>query len=294
MHRFCKILGFSTACCIDYVNQESHLCFSLRKNNKSFVHWDGNVDLFASPYLQNHHQYLVHNQLQKESIKVDNFEKVLQKFINWNCKSLSIGYIPSSQLSLLDKYWKRYRNDKWEILWESQLYRLHRNDLNQQIRKIQCKDNIIIKPLNISDIDKVLKLIKYPYDTNYEYIKLVIQNNNISLGAYIYYNELNKLNKLNKLNEKQELIGCAFMHLDDMQSFGGLAIDERYRRKGIAFNLIQIILKEHFENTNDDFVVIEIDSDNIASQKLHQKIGFKQIPEMYYWIANENAIVNLL
>lgn len=62
---------------------------------------------------------------------------------------------------------------------------------------------------------------------------------------------------------------CDFEHIE-------LKTDERFRRQGIALNLLYHMVKNlHFENVMNKKLGTVIAPDNIASIKLHELIGFK-------------------
>lgn len=63
---------------------------------------------------------------------------------------------------------------------------------------------------------------------------------------------------------------CDFEHIE-------LKTDERYRRQGIALNLLYHMVKNlNFENVNHKRLGTVIKPDNVASVKLHELIGFKK------------------
>ena len=63
---------------------------------------------------------------------------------------------------------------------------------------------------------------------------------------------------------------CDFEHIE-------LKTDERYRRKGIALNLLYHMVKNlSFEDVNHKKLGTVIKPDNVASVKLHELIGFKK------------------
>lgn len=63
---------------------------------------------------------------------------------------------------------------------------------------------------------------------------------------------------------------CDFEHIE-------LKTDERYRRQGIALNLLYHMVKNlNFEDVNHKKLGTVIKPDNVASVKLHELIGFKK------------------
>ena len=103
-------------------------------------------------------------------------------------------------------------------------------------------------------------------EANYNYIKQLIKSDRISMGAY----------------QDRKLIATGLIHIDDL-SFGGLAVDKQFRRKGIAFKLSQIVLKQHFQQ-GFDYVITNIETTNTASMGLVEKLGFKKLNSTYYWL----------
>ena len=60
-------------------------------------------------------------------------------------------------------------------------------------------------------------------------------------------------------------------------TFGfGVAIMEKHKRKGYAREAIQMVLNYYFEELNYQKVTVEVHSDNMASLKLHESLGFQR------------------
>jgi ribosomal-protein-alanine N-acetyltransferase len=71
-----------------------------------------------------------------------------------------------------------------------------------------------------------------------------------------------------------------------------LAVDERFRSKGIATSLMKHAL-ETAKSLGTARVFLEVRSSNEAAKKLYEKFGFKEVGKRkkYYSKANEDALI---
>lgn len=78
-------------------------------------------------------------------------------------------------------------------------------------------------------------------------------------------------------NSSGKIIGyCAFMYSDDSAELLKLAIDERYRNRGIATTLLLHALYD-IRNLKKDMIFLEVRKDNVPAINLYKSIGFVQV-----------------
>ncbi len=139
-------------------------------------------------------------------------------------------------------------------------------------------ERLILKPLEIKDAEKIIKLAtkkvsKYfgaiPYPYKLEDAKKWIKSSSkiessidfaIKLknsDEFIGYIEINGINPKSKVSSISYWIG------------------EKFWRKGYMTEAIKLILNYSFKKKKLNRIYAQINGDNIASQKLLEKIGFK-------------------
>ena len=71
-----------------------------------------------------------------------------------------------------------------------------------------------------------------------------------------------------------------------------IAVDKRYRKRGIAQSLMQDMLDELVESGSEK-VMLEVRAHNVAAVKLYKSFGFKDIfvRENYYHNPEDDALI---
>lgn len=71
----------------------------------------------------------------------------------------------------------------------------------------------------------------------------------------------------------------------------GIAVDENYRRKGIAIGLLRHV-EEYLKENNGYLINLEVREKNLAAQKLYEKLGFLKVGERKgYYDGKETAVL---
>ena len=72
-----------------------------------------------------------------------------------------------------------------------------------------------------------------------------------------------------------------------LHGLGGWKVHKNYRRLGITSKLTSIVINEYFKSDDDlnDYLIISVDTNNIPSINMAEKIGAKKLG-IYYWIMN--------
>ena len=85
-------------------------------NDKQREYFVGNCCVLITPSLNNCHSFdiISDGNIEQESINAD-FKKLLDDDIDWDNYELSFGMIPEKQLSLVQDYWNKHRNDQYKI-----------------------------------------------------------------------------------------------------------------------------------------------------------------------------------
>ena len=90
-----------------------------------------------------------------------------------------------------------------------------------------------------------------------------------------------------------EVIGfVCFMFVYDEIHLSNIAVDEKYRKKGIGSALLNIV-KEKMLKEKYDTIFLEVRVSNTSAISLYEKFGFKNvgIRRKYYSDNNEDAVI---
>jgi [ribosomal protein S18]-alanine N-acetyltransferase len=101
-------------------------------------------------------------------------------------------------------------------------------------------------------------------------------------GKYLFVDE-----------QRKELAGyVVFEPVLDEGHITNLAVDKKYRGRGIATGLLNKVL-DLAEELNVKSIFLEVKESNEAAKKLYSKFGFKQIArrKSYYSAVNEDALI---
>lgn len=87
------------------------------------------------------------------------------------------------------------------------------------------------------------------------------------------------------LKETNEMIGLAELYDQTIDIAAGIMrakslgflIDKSYWRKGYGFEALSLLVEYAFKTLNQDVLWAEVIGSNIASEKLLEKLGFKQL-----------------
>ena len=207
----------------------------------------------------------------------DNIKYLITHYIDWKVKPrINIGSIPESVLDWIKDIWKVNSNNDCQIEDECFKFEIRRSDYDKISfpQKPQNLQHIKFKQLSLNDLDDILELTGYPQWNRNRYIHSAVNKKLASIGAFDSSND-------------DKLVGVAAINFYDL-CIGGLNVKEGYRRKGIATYLMKLIIYQHLHNNGYDYIHSNVEIDNDISIKLHKKVGFKQLPDKYYWITDEN------
>lgn len=141
----------------------------------------------------------------------------------------------------------------------------------------------MIRPAAEPDIPKIIEIERSSYADPWEE-SLFIE----ALGAagkHLFVDE-----------ERNELAGyIVFEPVLDEGHITNLAVDKKYRGRGIAAELLNKVL-DLAGKLNVKSIFLEVRESNVAAKKLYSKFGFKEIGrrKSYYSAANEDALVLML
>ena len=230
-----------------------------------------NLGLLITPCFNNIHAFDQYNKSDDDYATSVNFKELLDKYTDWSQTILSFKNIPETQLILMSEYWDVFRKEPYFIKDKYHIYRLFVDDFNCNL-DIPNK-NIIYDELKDKDLDEILKMNENNNKIDKFYMDQVIASERVSIGAY----DTEKDNKL---------IGYSFVNMDDL-SASNIVIDNEYKEKDdavdIALKLGQLTVSQHFDQ-GYDHINANIDVDDLDSAQMRQDMGFKKLPETYYWI----------
>jgi ribosomal-protein-alanine N-acetyltransferase len=138
----------------------------------------------------------------------------------------------------------------------------------------------VIRPAAEPDIPRIVEIERSSYADPWKE-NLFIE----ALGAggkYLFVDE-----------QRDELAGyVVFEPVLDEGHITNLAVDKKYRGKGIATGLLNKVL-DLAEELNVKSMFLEVKESNEAAKKLYSKFGFKQIGRRkgYYSAVNEDALI---
>lgn len=140
------------------------------------------------------------------------------------------------------------------------------------------ENNIIIKKMNIYDLDLISNILDTEFDDfwNYNILKNELENIN---SYYI----------ICKLND--EIVGFAGISIIlDIAELNNIVIKKSYRGSGISKllleNLIDISKKNNCQKLN-----LEVSSKNIVAINLYKKYNFKQVGLRKNYYKNSDALL---
>ncbi len=141
----------------------------------------------------------------------------------------------------------------------------------------------MIRPAVEPDIPRIIEIERSSYADPWEeslFIEALGEN-----GKYLFVDE-----------ERNELAGyILFEPVLDEGHITNLAVDKKYRGRGIAAELLNKVL-DLAGKLNVKLIFLEVRESNVAAKKLYSKFGFKEIGrrKSYYSAANEDALVLML
>ncbi len=97
------------------------------------------------------------------------------------------------------------------------------------------------------------------------------------------------------VTEQDEVVGYAGLHcILDEGYIANVAVDPRYRRQGVAGELLGAFLR--FGQANLAFLTLEVRASNEAAIALYRKYGFQEVGrrKQYYDAPREDAIIMTL
>ncbi len=102
----------------------------------------------------------------------------------------------------------------------------------------------------------------------------------------VIVNEFNK--KYLYLINKKEIGYIEVKELYEILDIINLFIEENYRNKGYASELLEYVIRNH-RNVNK--IMLEVKEDNIPAINLYKKFGFKKISERKRYYKNKTAYI---
>ena len=230
-----------------------------------------NVGLLITPCFNNIHAFDRFNQIDDVYATELNFKDILENIIEWQAQILSFKNIPEAQLNLFSEYWDVFRKEPYIIKDKYYIYKVIPDEFNPNI-DIENK-NIIYDDLKESDIDEMIKLNQNRMDKFY--MEQIVQSERVSIGAY-------------DTDKDRKLIGYSYINMDDL-SASKVIVDPQYivKDNDIASKLQQLTVSQHFDQQYDHLNA-NIDIDDIQTVQMCENMGFKRLPEVYYWIQSAN------
>lgn len=138
---------------------------------------------------------------------------------------------------------------------------------------------VIIEPLNAKHLDTVVKIEteSFPQPWSLKSFLSELENNQLAVYLAAVY------------NDRVVGYGGVWVILDDAH-ITTLAVDSRYRRLGVATNLLKALI-DKAEKMGAKRLSLEVRPSNTPARRLYEKFGFtvKGIRKHYYF--NEDGLV---
>ena len=238
-----------------------------------------NVGLLITPCFNNIHSFDQFNKINDEYATEINIKDFLDHHIDWQSQILSFKNIPETQLNIMTKYWDTFRKEPYFIKDKYYIYKLIQNDYNNNNNiDIDIKNgNIIYDDLKDTDLNDIITLGQaQKMEMNKFYLTQIIDSERVALGAY-------------DTEKNRKLIAYSYVNMDDL-SASNIVIDDDYKGNDddIALKLSQLTVNQHFEQ-GYDHINVNVDVEDLQSAQLRENMGFKKLPETYYWIQTVNA-----
>eukprot|EP01084_Bolivina_argentea_P210840 358752_1 len=231
-----------------------------------------NCSLLITPSFDNIHSFEQFKNMDDEYATEKNFRDLLTSYVEWKCSKMSFKNIPENQLTLITNYWDVMRTDHFIIKDKYFRYKLIPNDYKTNI-DIENK-NIIYDDLTVNDINNIIKLNE---NIDKYYMEQVIKSERISIGAF-------------DSEKDKKLIGYSYVHIDDL-SASDVVIEKEYSANNdIALKLRQLTVNKHFDQ-NYDHLNVNVDVDDVESIQVVENMGFKRLPQTYYWIESIDKVM---
>ena len=149
--------------------------------------------------------------------------------------------------------------------------------LKESVKKLQADSNIVIRKFEFKDIEEKVRIIndkennKYlHYDLPLEYEKTIDWfnknvNNKKRNDFTIEYN-----------NEVAGFIGLLNIDEKNLKAEYYICVDNKFTRKGIAYNSSLLLLKYAFNEKKLNKVYLYTEAENIKAQALFEKLKFRK------------------
>lgn len=122
---------------------------------------------------------------------------------------------------------------------------------------------------------------------------LEIEKNSFPKSAYdrftfLQYFDILHDNFLVHVSDSEIITGYIIFYPDG--HIVSIAIDKKYRRKGIG----TLLVKEVIHRSKNDIALVEVRQSNIGALNFYYKIGFKKIGKINNYYGNEDAVVLII
>jgi peptide alpha-N-acetyltransferase len=148
-------------------------------------------------------------------------------------------------------------------------------------------------------MDDPLRFSTYESESSLQSVMELVQRDlsePYSVFTYRYF--VNRWPQLCEMvhNTKNELVGVVVCKIDNHKSgrrrgyIGMLAVDERYRKRGIASKLVSTVLTRMKEMGNVDECVLEAEVTNKGALSLYRRLGFLRTKLLHnYYLSGSDA-----
>lgn len=144
----------------------------------------------------------------------------------------------------------------------------------------ESKYEFVLRRLNVNDVSNVAGLNQYNlYGNEIDfYLENCLTYENLPhFGVY------KVLPPTSVFAARLGLIGCAFVHCANL-SIGGIAVDSKYRGKGIGKALVYQCAKELINNNGFDICYSHYMEGNKHAKDFFKGIGWEEISTPHYWL----------
>lgn len=215
--------------------------------------------------------YLQMKKLPQNIDDLDNYIQASRKF--FQDKGVNFIHIALPENMDVDKKLKKYliKENFNEIVLD--LYSLHSDDYNEEF-----KSNFSIEELKKLDYSKYLEF-QYEIDIELGNEEWAKQNQEF------LYNDI-KSDNISQIIVKSEdnIVGTVnIIEKDDYIEIDNLYVDKKYRKRGIATDLIRYVIKKFNKRS-----VILVADFNDTVRFMYERMGFKLQSRKIYWLKTNN------
>ena len=162
-----------------------------------------------------------------------------------------------------------------------------RGALEEELMIEKIKDSgykYVMKRIDANDLDAVVNLNKYGnygllYSNEFDFYV----ENCLNYANLPHYGVYTVLPPSSLFGPRLKLIGCGFVHMANL-SIGGVAVEQKYRRTGIASAILYQCAKDMFDK-GFDMVYAHYREENEDAMKWFEQLqGWQQLDRKHFWI----------